>query len=150
MEQPQPKVSGTSLGKEVSDVEDVYCDQEEQVDGTFHSLPFAGSGPPVTIPISAGGRAQPWRFLDSTDGNIQTQVIEEPVGRGALLDLTLIKKGRLPEDVRVKGRLDCGDQEMVKLSILRGQRPRSQPWPLGAKTLVSSGIHLKESHGIEA
>lgn len=45
---------------------------------------------------------------------------EEPVGRDALLDLTLIKKGRLPEDVRVKGCLDRSDQEMVKLSILRG------------------------------
>lgn len=74
----------------------------------------------VTIPISAGGRAQPWRFLECIDENIQTQVTEEPVGRGALLDLTLIKKGRLPEDVRVKGCLDCNDQEMVKLSILRG------------------------------
>lgn len=74
----------------------------------------------VTIPTSAEGRAQPWRFLESIDENIQTQVTEEPVGRDALLDLTLIKKGRLPEDVRVKGCLDHSDQEMVKLSILRG------------------------------
>lgn len=36
------------------------------------------------------------------------------------MHLTLIKKGRLPEDVRVKGCFDCSDQEMVKLSTLRG------------------------------
>lgn len=41
-EQAQPKVP---MGKEVSDVESVFSDQEEQVDETFHSLPFLGSGP---------------------------------------------------------------------------------------------------------
>lgn len=115
---------------------------------------FWSSQQTVTIPISAGGRAQPWRFLESIDENIQTQVIEETAGRGALLDLTLTKKGRLPEDVRIKGCLDCSDQEMVKLSILRGDSRAKTNIPtlrpLGEKTLVSSGIHLKESHGIEA
>jgi len=48
------------------------------------------------------------------------QVVEEPTRKGALLDLVLTNKERLVEDVKVGGRLDCSDHEMVEFRILHG------------------------------
>lgn len=47
--------------------------------------------------ISAGktthvGTQEPRRFLQGTDGNVLTQVVEEPSKRGVLLDLVLTNK----------------------------------------------------------
>jgi len=52
------------------------------------------------------------RFLQSIDGNFLTQVIEKPTRRAVLLDLVLMNKAGLVEDVKVGGRLSCSDHEM--------------------------------------
>jgi len=60
------------------------------------------------------------RFLQSIDDNFLIQVVEEPTRKGALLDLVLRNKEGLVEDVKVGGRLDCSNHEMVEFRILRG------------------------------
>ena len=65
------------------------------------------------------------------DDNFLLQVIDEPMRRGSLLDLILIKKEGLIEDVKVKGSLGHRDHEIVEFRILRaGKRVKtsSQPW----------------------
>jgi len=46
--------------------------------------------------------------------------LEEPTRKGTLLDLVLINKEGLVEDVKVGGRLGCSACEMVEFRILRG------------------------------
>lgn len=48
-------------------------------------------------------------------------VIGEPVRRGALLDLTFINKGGLIGDLKAEGTIECSDNEMSELRILRGE-----------------------------
>jgi len=60
------------------------------------------------------------RFLQSTDDNFLMQVVEEPMRRGALLDLKLTNKEGLVEDVKVGDSLSCSDHEMVEFRILCG------------------------------
>lgn len=64
------------------------------------------------------GRQEPRRPLQSTDGNILTQVMEEPLRRGVLLDLVLTNKEALAGDVKTGGSLNCSDHEMVEFKIL--------------------------------
>ena len=67
------------------------------------------------------------RFLQSIDGNFLMQVVEEPTRKGALLDLVLMSKEGLVEDVKVGGSLGSSDHEMVNFRILRGgSRPISR------------------------
>ncbi|GAB0208304.1 mitochondrial enolase superfamily member 1 [Grus japonensis] len=65
--------------------------------------------------------AQSRRFLQSTDDNFLTQVVEEPMRRGVLLDLVLTNKEGLVGDVKVGDSLGCSDHEMVEFRILRGR-----------------------------
>ncbi|GAB0188096.1 hypothetical protein GRJ2_001274900 [Grus japonensis] len=62
------------------------------------------------------------RFLECIDGNFLLQVIEKPTRRGAMLDLVLINKEELVGNVKLKGSLGCGDDEMVEFKILRAAR----------------------------
>ena len=48
------------------------------------------------------------------------QVVEKPTRRGVLLDLVLMNKEGLVEDVKVEGSLGCSDHEMVEFRILCG------------------------------
>jgi len=48
------------------------------------------------------------------------QVVEEPTRRGTLLDLVLMNKQELVEDVEAGGRLGCSDHEIVEFRILYG------------------------------
>jgi len=64
--------------------------------------------------------SQSRRILQSIDDNFLMQVVEEPTRGGALLDLVLTNKEGLAENVKVRGRLGCGDQEMVEFRILHG------------------------------
>ncbi|GAB0206830.1 hypothetical protein GRJ2_003148600 [Grus japonensis] len=64
--------------------------------------------------------AQSRRFLQSTDDNFLTQLVEEPMRREVLLDFVLTNKG-LAGDVKVEGSLGCRDHEMVEFRILRGR-----------------------------
>ncbi|GAB0204465.1 hypothetical protein GRJ2_002912100 [Grus japonensis] len=59
------------------------------------------------------------KFLECSDDNFLHQVIEEPMRRGAMLDLVLTNKERLVEDVKLKGSFGCNDHEMVEFMIFR-------------------------------
>jgi len=60
------------------------------------------------------------RFLQSTDDNLLTQVVEEPMRRGVLLDFVLTNGEGLVEDVKAGGSLGCSDRETVEFRILCG------------------------------
>jgi len=60
------------------------------------------------------------RFLQSIDDHFLMQMEEEPTRRGALLDLVLMNKEGLVEDVKAGGSLSSSDHEMVNFRILRG------------------------------
>ncbi|MCQ4179366.1 hypothetical protein FK518_27770, partial [Klebsiella pneumoniae] len=62
------------------------------------------------------------RFLECVDDNFLLQVIEEPMRRGAMLDLVLTNKEGLVGNVELKGSLGCSDHEMVEFKILRAVR----------------------------
>ncbi|GAB0206404.1 hypothetical protein GRJ2_003106000 [Grus japonensis] len=61
-------------------------------------------------------------LLQCIDDNFLLQVIEEPMRRGAMLDLVLTNKEGLVGDVKFKGSLGCSDHEMVEFKILRAAR----------------------------
>jgi len=63
---------------------------------------------------------QSWRFLQNIDDNFLMQVVDEPTRRGALLDLVLMNKKGLVEDVKAGSNLGCSDHEMVEFRILCG------------------------------
>ena len=60
------------------------------------------------------------RFLQSIDDNFLTQVVEKPKRRGVLLDLVLMNKEGLVEDMKIGGSLSCSDCEIVEFRILHG------------------------------
>ncbi|GAB0182280.1 hypothetical protein GRJ2_000693300 [Grus japonensis] len=62
------------------------------------------------------------RFLECADDNLLLQVIEEPMWRGAMLDLVLTNKEGLVGNVKLKGSLGCSDHEKVEFKILREVR----------------------------
>ncbi|KAM6092638.1 uncharacterized protein LJ206_005604 [Theristicus caerulescens] len=68
------------------------------------------------------GHKQSGRFLECIDGNFLLQLIEEPMRRGAMLDLVLTNKERLVGNVKFKGSLGCSDHEIVEFKILRALR----------------------------
>ena len=71
---------------------------------------------------NTAGHKQSRRFLECTDDNFLLQVIEEPMRRGAMLDLVLTNKEGLVGNVKLKGSLGCSDHEMVEFRILRAVR----------------------------
>ncbi|GAB0209183.1 mitochondrial enolase superfamily member 1 [Grus japonensis] len=71
---------------------------------------------------NAAERKQSRKFLKCIDDNFLLQVIEEPMRRGAMLDLVLTNKEGLVGDVQLKGSLGCSDHEMVEFRILRAAR----------------------------
>lgn len=80
-------------------------------------------------------------------------VIEKSVRRGTLLDLTFINKGGFIGELKGEGTIDFSDNEMAEFRILRGQSQakKKQDHNLivqDSRFFFSSGIYLKESHGI--
>ncbi|GAB0206807.1 hypothetical protein GRJ2_003146300 [Grus japonensis] len=71
---------------------------------------------------NTAGHKQSRRFLECIDDNFLLQVIEEPMRRGAMLDLVLTNKEGLVGDVKLKGSLGCSDHKMVEFRILRAVR----------------------------
>jgi len=66
-------------------------------------------------------------FLRSIDDNYLMQVVEKPTRRGALLDIVLMNKEGLAEDVKVGARLGCIDHEMVNFrNLCGGSRAKSR------------------------
>jgi len=85
-------------------------------------------------------------FLQSTEDKILTQVVEEPVTIGVLLDLVLTNRDGLVEDVQAGGSLGCSDHEMVEFRILHGvSRAVSRIITLGFRR-VNFGL-FKDLHG---
>ncbi|GAB0202608.1 hypothetical protein GRJ2_002726400 [Grus japonensis] len=71
---------------------------------------------------NAAERKQTRKFLECVDDNFLLQVTEEPMRRGAMLDLILTNKEGLIGDVKLKGSLGCSDHKMVEIKILREAR----------------------------
>ncbi|GAB0210120.1 mitochondrial enolase superfamily member 1 [Grus japonensis] len=71
---------------------------------------------------NAAERKQSRKFLECVDDNFLLQVTEEPMRRGAMLDLVLTNKEGLVGDVKLKGSLGCSDHKMVEFRILRAAR----------------------------
>jgi len=90
-------------------------------------------------------------FLECVD-NFLLQAIEEPMRRGAMLDLVLTNKEGLMGNVKLKGSLGCSDHEMVAFKILRAARrvhSKLITLDLRKETLASSGICWVEYHRIK-
>ncbi|GAB0209576.1 hypothetical protein GRJ2_003423300 [Grus japonensis] len=97
---------------------------------------------------NAAERKQSRKFLECVDDNFLLQVIEEPMRRGAMLDLVLTNKEGLVGDVKLKGSLSCSDHWNSGSSGQRGGHTASSlPWTSGEQTLASSGTCLVEYHG---
>lgn len=60
-------------------------------------------------------------FLHCAKDNFLMQVVEEPTGRGVLLDPVLTNRDGLVRDVKVRGSLGCSNREMVEFKILGGR-----------------------------
>ncbi|GAB0208302.1 hypothetical protein GRJ2_003295900 [Grus japonensis] len=71
---------------------------------------------------NTAGHKQSRKFLECIDDNFLLQVTEEPMRRGAMLDLVLTNKKGLVGNVKLKGSLGCSDHEMVEFKILRAAR----------------------------
>ncbi|GAB0195117.1 mitochondrial enolase superfamily member 1 [Grus japonensis] len=80
------------------------------------------SHPDICWRDNAAERKQSRRFLECVDDNFLLQVTEEPMRRGAMLDLILTNKEGLVGDMKLKGSLGCSDHEMVEFRILRAAR----------------------------
>lgn len=70
---------------------------------------------------STAGHRQSRRSLESTGGNILTQVIKKLMRGDALLNLIFTNKKELVGDGEAMGGLGCSDYEMVEFRILRAE-----------------------------
>ncbi|GAB0205201.1 hypothetical protein GRJ2_002985700 [Grus japonensis] len=104
------------------DVDEAFCRQLE-VASRSQALVLMGdfSHPDICWKGNTARHTQSRRFLQSTDDNFLTQVVEKPTRRGVLLDLILTNKEGLVEDVKAGGSLGYSDHEMVEFRILRGR-----------------------------
>ncbi|GAB0206732.1 hypothetical protein GRJ2_003138800 [Grus japonensis] len=68
---------------------------------------------------NTAGHKQSRKFLEGVNDKFLLQVTEEPVRRGAMLDLVLTNKEELVGDVELKSSLGCSDHEMVEFKMLR-------------------------------
>ncbi|GAB0179939.1 hypothetical protein GRJ2_000459200 [Grus japonensis] len=75
---------------------------------------------------NTAGHNQSRKFLECVDDDFLLQVIEEPMKRGAMLDLVLTNKERLVGNVKLKGSLGCIDHETVEFKILRAAKKGAQ------------------------
>jgi len=106
-------------------------DQEDRVDEALYrqigaascsqALVFAEGLQPSRY-LLAGQRSralQSRRFLECVGDKFLLQVIEEPMRRGAMLDLVLTNKEGLVGNGKLEGSLGCSDHEIVEFKILR-------------------------------
>ncbi|PKU27650.1 glycerol kinase [Limosa lapponica baueri] len=71
---------------------------------------------------NTAGHRKSRKFLECVDDNFLLQMVEEPMRKGAMLDLVLTNKEGLVGNVKLKGILGCSDHEMVEFKILRAAR----------------------------
>ncbi|PKU48463.1 glycerol kinase [Limosa lapponica baueri] len=105
-------------------------DQDGEVDETFYNqlqvasqlqaLVLVGdfNYPGICWKDYTARNIQSERFLQCTDDNFLTQLVEEPTGREALLDLVLTNKEELVEDIKVEGNLGCSDHGKIEFRIV--------------------------------
>ena len=55
---------------------------------------------------------QSWRFLECVGDNFRTELVSELTRKGALLDLLIVNREGLVDDVAVRGRLGHSDHEI--------------------------------------
>lgn len=92
------------------------------------------------------------RFLECNQNNFLMQVIREPAKGRCFARPDSHKQGRTHERCEYQRQSCCSDHDMLLFRILQGEREvksRIQSWTSGEQTLSSSGIHLKESHGVQ-
>ncbi|KAK4832306.1 hypothetical protein QYF61_021705 [Mycteria americana] len=70
--------------------------------------------PDVCWKYNTAERKQSRRFLECAADNFLTQLVSEPTGEGALLDLLFTNRERLVSRVMVGGRLGQSDHEMIE------------------------------------
>ncbi|GAB0189075.1 hypothetical protein GRJ2_001372800 [Grus japonensis] len=80
------------------------------------------NNPDICWRDNTAGHKQSRRFLECIDDNFLLQVIEEPMRRGAILNLVLTNKEGLLGNVKLKGSLGCSDHETVEFKICRAAR----------------------------
>jgi len=109
-------------------------DQEEEVDEAFCRWLKVASQSQVLVLLGdfnhpgicwkdhTARHTQSRRFMQSTDDNFLTQVVEKPVRRGVLPDLVLTNRDGLVEDVKVGVSIACSDHKMVEFRIRYGGR----------------------------
>ncbi|GAB0183842.1 hypothetical protein GRJ2_000849500 [Grus japonensis] len=108
--------------------------QEDRVDEALHrwigaasqsqALVLMGdfSHPNIYWKDNTAGLKHSRRFLECVDDGFLRQVIQEPMRRGAMLDLVLTNKEGLVGNVKLKGSRGCSDHEIMKFKILRAVR----------------------------
>ncbi|PKU28257.1 dtw domain-containing protein 2 [Limosa lapponica baueri] len=93
-----------------------------QIGAASHSQTLVLMGdfnhPDICWRDNTAGHKKSRKFLECIDDNFLLQVMEEPTRKGAMLDLVLTNKGRLVENIMLKG----SDHEMVEFKILRSTR----------------------------
>ncbi|GAB0186577.1 hypothetical protein GRJ2_001123000 [Grus japonensis] len=80
------------------------------------------NNPDVCWRGNTAGHKQSRRFLECIDDSFLLQVIEEPMRRGATLDLVLTNKEGLVGNVKLQGSLGCSDHETVEFKIHKAVR----------------------------
>ncbi|XP_008941201.1 PREDICTED: probable leucine carboxyl methyltransferase 1, partial [Merops nubicus] len=109
-------------------------DQEDQVDKALHRQIGIAARSQALVVVedfnhsniswrdNTAGHKQYRRFLEFINGNFLLQAIEEPVRKGAMLDLVLTNREGLVGDVKLMGNLGCSDHEVVEFKILRSSK----------------------------
>ncbi|GAB0189120.1 hypothetical protein GRJ2_001377300 [Grus japonensis] len=93
-------------------IEAASCSQALVLMGDFNH-------PDIYCRDNTAEHKQSRKFLECVDDNFLMQVIEEPMRRGAMLDIVLTNKEGLVGDVKLKGSLGCSDHEMVDFRAAR-------------------------------
>ncbi|GAB0185133.1 zinc finger protein 777-like [Grus japonensis] len=104
--------------------------QKEEALGEDKVPMEADAEPPILVMnvMSLSAQKEELRREDQPETEMEedpaesNSVTEEPMRRGAVLDLVVTNKEGLVENVKLKGSLSCSDPEMVEFKILRAAR----------------------------
>ncbi|PKU37033.1 dtw domain-containing protein 2 [Limosa lapponica baueri] len=89
-----------------------------------HTLVLMGNfnHPDICWKDNTAGHKKSRKFLECVDDNFLLQMVEEPMRRGAMLDLILTNKEGLVGNVKLKGSLGCSDHKVVEFKIFKASR----------------------------
>ncbi|PKU30746.1 dtw domain-containing protein 2 [Limosa lapponica baueri] len=80
------------------------------------------SHPNICWKDNTAGHKKSRKFLECVKDNFLLQMVEEPMWRGAMLDLILTNKEGLVGNVKLKVSLGCSDHKMVEFKVLGAAR----------------------------